>query len=837
MQSVPRLYTYFHPEHYQLELDLDRPGRSYSGIVTVDGTWVDGESISLHARDLTIAAVQRGTHEVPYQQTGDTLVITPEDASHGKIKLQISFSGTITDGMHGLYPCYYEIDGEKKELLATQFESHHAREVFPCIDEPEAKATFSLTLVTEPDVTVLGNMPLTAQTSEEGRLRSSFDITPLMSPYLLAFVVGDLQKKTATTKNGTEVNIFSTRAQSIDDLDFALDTAVRSIEFFNDYFGIPYPLPKCDHVALPDFSSGAMENWGLITYREIGLLANATTAISLKEYIAMVIAHETSHQWFGNLVTMQWWDDLWLNESFATFMEYLAVDAMFPNWQIWTTFATNETFSALRRDWLPGVQAVRTGVKHPDEISTLFDPSIVYAKGARLLVMLHQYVGADAFRKGLTQYFKTHAYSNTGGDDLWQALGTASGKDVKSFMHSWIEQPGLPVLSANLDGQTLTLSQHRFLLGDKTDDDTLWPVPLGASVSDVPELLAERSLSIPFTAHEPLLLNTGNTGHYVTAYDRELFGRLENAIADGTLATVDRLALLHETSLLARTGDSNAAELYRLLGVYRNEKEEPVWDIISRVIGDLRRLIETNDEAEARFKQYIVELALPLYQDLGWQKTDHESESTTKLRATILGLLTYGEYSPVIETGLKMLHTTEALETIDGELRGIVCVIGGKFGTPDDFDRLFELYKTSNNAELQDDALAGLTATKDAEQIARLIVTITDSSVVRPQDVGRWFAYLIGSRYARQATWDWMTNNWEWITKTFAGDKSYDNFPRYAGARLSTREWQQAYEAFFGPLKNRPVLRRAIELGIKDIASWADWHERDFETLRAAILA
>ncbi|QQS18439.1 hypothetical protein IPL68_07715 [Candidatus Saccharibacteria bacterium] len=339
----------------------------------------------------------------------------------------MEFEGKITDGMTGIYPCYWkDADGNEQKLFATQFESHHAREAFPCIDEPEAKAVFELTLITQDNVELLSNTPMQSQERmayEEWRikysknapiqdtsfsiLQTSFKPTPKMSTYLLAFVTGNLHKKSAKTKSGVDVNVWATTVQPAESLDFALDVATRSIEYFEDYFGVPYPLPKADHVALPDFSSGAMENWGLITYRERVLLDYpGQTSQGIREYIALVVAHETSHQWFGNLVTMRWWDDLWLNESFANMMEYQAVDAMFPDWHVWNQFIASEGLAAFRRDATYGVQSVHVDVHHPDEISTLFDGSIVYAKGGRLLYMLKNYIGEAAFQKGLSEYFK-----------------------------------------------------------------------------------------------------------------------------------------------------------------------------------------------------------------------------------------------------------------------------------------------------------------------------------------------------------------------------------------------------------------------------------------------
>ena len=311
--TTTRLNKTFSPKHYNLSIDLSRGAeRKFSGTVDISGSILDGKDILLHSKDLTIDTVLVDGKSATFEtQEFDVLRISLPDLSIGEHLVTIGFSGTITDAMHGLYPCYFEHDGVKKELFATQFESHHAREAFPCVDEPEAKATYDVTLTTIPDITVLGNQPVKWQRQENDLLVTTFETTPRMSSYLLAWVVGELHRKTAATKDGVEVNVWATPAQRPEALDSPLEHAVKSIEFFNDYFGVPYPLAKSDHVALPDFSSGAMENWGLITYREIALLADPeTTTVASKQYISTVISHELSHQWFGNLVTMKWWNNL-----------------------------------------------------------------------------------------------------------------------------------------------------------------------------------------------------------------------------------------------------------------------------------------------------------------------------------------------------------------------------------------------------------------------------------------------------------------------------------------------------------------------------------------------
>lgn len=833
MQTVPRLYNTFQPDEYRLHLNLNRPERTFRGTVNIHGSLSEDAPLTVHSKDLVILSVSLNGEPInSYKYDGDLLEIDAE-AKAGEQQLSIEYEGTITDAMHGLYPCYFEVDGEKKELLATQFESHHAREVFPCIDEPEAKAVFTLTLETEANVSVLGNMPVQTSTDDGDRTTTVFEPTPKMSTYLLAFVVGELHKQSATTKSGVKVSVWATKAQPLDSLDFPLEVAVKTIDFFDDYFGVRYPLPKADHVALPDFSSGAMENWGLITYREIALLVDKQSSVSMREYVATVIAHETSHQWFGNLVTMKWWDDLWLNESFATIMEYVAIDALYPGWNAWNTFASQETLSALRRDQLAGVQAVKSEVNHPDEISTLFDPSIVYAKGGRLLKMLRAYIGEAAFRDGLRAYFNAFAYQNTVGSDLWQAFSTASGKDIGAFMEKWLSQSGFPVVTVTTTPDGYELSQQRMIIGADADDST-WTVPLFAHDSAFPEQLSEASVRFEAKAELPLL-NHGNEAHFVAAYDEPSWSLILDALRADKLDIIDRLALLHETSLLAKSGHVQTSILIPLLANYTSETAEPVWNIVSMIIGDLKRFVEEDESSEIALKALVKRLALPLYEKLGFEQLSDESEQDTKLRATIVGLLSYSEHQPVIDAGLTAFHETADLVTLPSELRAIVIGIAARYGSDDDFERLLTAHQTTSNAELRDDLTSGLCSTKNRQHAVRLIERLTDSESVKHQDVFRWYVYLLRNRYARDETWRWMTTHWDWIEKNFKGDKSYDDFARYSAGVLATRQWLDAFNAFFTPLEDQTALKRAITVGRTEISTRAAWLERDVANVRATL--
>lgn len=827
-----RLTDHFTPEHYQISLDIDRLGRTFSGVITIRGTMAADGSIWLHAKELAIRQCHIDGSAVSWEASdNDELELKADSLSGTAHTITITYDGTISDQMHGMYPCYFEHDGTKKELIATQFESHHAREVFPGIDEPLAKARFDVTLTTEPGITVIGNMPITDQRTENDRLVTSFETTPRMSSYLLAWVYGELHKKSAQTAGGVEVNVWATPAQPAASLDFALDIAVRTIDFFDDYFGTPYPLSKSDHVALPDFSSGAMENWGLITYREMALLADPqSTSVSAKHYIATVVAHELAHQWFGNLVTMKWWNDLWLNESFATLMEYIAIDALEPDWNVWLDFASAETVMALRRDALDGVQAVQVDVNHPDEISTLFDSAIVYAKGARLLRMLETYVGKDAFRSGLKDYFKLHAYKNTEASDLWSALSKSSGKDIAGFMNAWISQPGYPVVEFSDD----SITQSQFFVGAHADEPIrLWPIPLGADDAGVPELLETPSIDMTATANTRL--NVSDSAHFITNYSQTRLAAILEDIS--SLPPLARLQLMHEQSLLARSGQLPSSRLIPLLQSYQLEKEESVWDIMALVFGELKRFVETDEAAEAKLRSFAGQIAQNRFTDLGWDQLDGEPETNTKLRATLLGMMLYSQ-DPAMLTEAKERFESSDVKNLPAETRALLIGTYVKHHETEELlEELLDLYASTSSSDLKGDICAGLTSTTSPSTARRLLDLSKDSSVVKPQDAIRWFIYLIRNRHTRDTAWAWLTENWSWIEKTFSGDKSYDDYPRYGATGLTTKEQLTQYSDFFGPMKNILALSRAIALGEAEITARVELIERDQTAVIDELLA
>ena len=833
MTKVPRLLDTFTPNHYSLTLDLTRAEeKEFSGTVIISGNSTS-ESILLHSKGLTIqsATIDNQPADVSFGEF-DELRLSQPNLKNGNHTIHIIFSGNITDAMHGLYPCYFTHNGIKKQLFATQFESHHAREVFPCIDEPAAKAEYDLTLITRPGITVLGNMPVKSEGENGDSRTTTFEKTPRMSSYLLAFVIGELHKKTARTKSGVEVNVWATPAQNENTLDFALDIATRSIDFYDEYFGVKYPLPKSDHVALPDFSSGAMENWGLITYRESCLLADPElTPESSRRFIATVIAHELSHQWFGNLVTMNWWNDLWLNESFANMMEYVAIDALHPEWRMWEDFATNEVTAALRRDSLDGVQSVQADVNHPDEISTLFDPAIVYAKGGRLLVMVRKLIGEEAFRAGLKSYFEKFAYKNTVGNDLWQELESTSSQPIVNLMNAWISQPGLPVVSVSNSHDAAILSQERFFIGEHQPSDALWPIPLFANQPLDVKILNQKETTV--SIEKPLQLNCGLSAHFVTKYDESSREYLLKNITE--LPTLDKICILQDVTILARAGFENSASLLPLALSLKTETNEKVFGMAAGALTELRKFVDDNDAARDSLKKISGEFAHTTFKELDWDEKAGESDDDRERRTTALSLMMYSEDEEVLNEA-KTRFDNNKLEDLPTETRALIISANVRhFETPEMIENLFTAYKNTPSNDLQNDIAIGLTSTKNPKTAEKILANIKDSNIIRPQDASRWFVYLIRTRESRQIAWNWLKENWAWVEEKFGDDKSYDDFIRYAATALLTTDELDDFRQFFEPMENIPALTRTIKLGITEIKARTELIEQDKADVLSAL--
>src|SRR5713101_4505609 len=461
-------------KEYDLYLDIDFDALKFSGKVGIDMSSTG--DISLDAVDLEVTSVKANGRSIQFKQHGNVV-----DIQTGQLSgpLEVDYTGKVSESLTGFYKAPY---GDKY-VLTTHFEAGHARRLLPCIDHPAYKADFKLTVRTRNDLSVISNMPLESERKEGNKKTVTFQKTPKMSTYLLYLGIGRFEEE-KNRHNKTELYTASVvKPDGRIKTGLAFEAAQKSLEFYEKYFDIPYDLPKLHMIAVPEFAYGAMENWGAITFREILLHADKDTSTSTKKSIAEVIAHEIAHMWFGDLVTMKWWDDLWLNESFATFMAYKEVDWAYPQWKIWQDFvgnSRNSTGEAMARDALNSTHPIEAKVRSPEEIEELFD-EISYGKGASILRMIEAYIGPDKFQKGVSNYLQQFRFSNAAGRDCWTHLQQASGTEVNRIMQAWISQAGYPIVTVSLSNGKLHFEQERFLLAGGIEKQT-WPIPVAMTV-------------------------------------------------------------------------------------------------------------------------------------------------------------------------------------------------------------------------------------------------------------------------------------------------------------------------------------------------------------------
>ena len=844
MQAVKHFIETFVPEHYDLFLDLNRADKTFSGKVTITGE-AKTSKISLHQKDLTVEAVVVAGQARPFTLDKDNEALYIELEAAGPVVVTITYTGKITDNMTGIYPSYYTVDGVKKEIISTQFESHFAREAFPSVDEPEAKATFDLSLKFDQaeGELALSNMPEIDVESRKATGVWKFETTPRMSSYLLAFAAGDMQGITAKTKNGTLVGVYATKAHPESNLEFALDIAVRCIEFYEEYYGVKYPIPQSLHVALPDFSAGAMENWGLVTYREIYLLVDENSTALSRQTVALVVAHELAHQWFGNLVTMKWWDDLWLNESFANMMEYVSVDAIEPSWKIFEDFQTSGAPYALKRDATDGVQSVHVEVKHPDEINTLFDGAIVYAKGSRLMHMLRRWLGDDAFRKGLGAYFEKHQYGNTIGRDLWDALSQASGRDVASFMDAWLEQPGYPVVTTKVENDCLILTQKQFFIGEHEDKGRLWPVPLNSNWQGLPDTLTTERLEIPNYAalaaqnEGALRLNTENTAHYITDYQGELLDALLNNLS--SLDNISKLQIVQERRLLAESGMISYADLLPVISKLANETSYMVVSAVSQVLEGLNRFVDEGSQTEEDYKALLKVLSQSNFDRLGFEKQEGESDEDEMVRQLIVGNMIKADDETARAQASQIFERyRDNLEKLPAAIRLQVLVNQIKHHESKELTKLYlDLYVASNDGSFKNALSTALSYTKNQETLDELLATWKDKFTVKPQDLSAWYARFLSRDFTQEAVWTWARENWDWIKAALGGDMSFDSFVISPAVVFKTEKRLAEYKDFFEPQLDDMAISRNISMGIKEIAARVELVKREKEAVEKAIRA
>ncbi len=796
--TTPRFYQLpdtVRPVTYHVALTPDLSAFTFAGEEQVDVNVLKAtDQIVLNALELQVAAAwltrpggsSASAAKIEHDEKRETVAVTfGESLEPGRATLHLRFTGVLNDRLHGFYRSSYQTrDGSSRTMAATQFEPTDARRCFPCWDEPSIKATFDCTLVIPQGLNAVSNTLVASETLQGYGLKAvRFQETPVMSTYLLAFIVGELEAVEGHAEDGTLIRVCATPGRA-EQGRFALDTAKRVLAYYNDYFGIPYPLKKLDHLAIPDFAAGAMENWGAITYREVALLYDAAnSAPQTRERIAEVVAHEMAHMWFGDLVTMAWWNDLWLNESFASWMATKAVDHLFPEWKMWTQFIVSDVNGGMGLDGLENSHPIEQEVKDPSEINQLFD-AISYDKGASILRMLEQFIGPDTFRKGLHEYLFAHRYGNAQGLELWQAMQEASGQPIVSMMQSWIGQAGYPVVQAQVRRGAgkweVGLHQNRFLYSGFKESPAFWQIPLsvvskgGNSVDRM--VMGQRDAVLRLDSATPprtmranawVKLNPGFTAFYRTQYEEKEWARLIPAIESGELSAEDRLGLNTDTYALSRARMIPATHYLRLVEAFKKEEEYAVWADVSM---DLRAfdMLTAREPFRGKFQTLARGVLRPIARKVGWEAKPGEGHLDALLRSTALGAIgAFGDRATVQEASRRFLCYLEDPASLPPDIRGVVYGLAAQRGDATTYEAMHNLAKGEQFQEERLRLYGALTRFGE-KRLLQKTLELTLSSEVRSQDsVSMLTQAAMNRKNGLRLTWDFIKDNWKELDRRY----------------------------------------------------------------------
>src|SRR5262247_1014117 len=771
------------PKRYDVRLEPDLASATFAGeaVITVEVETTVTE-IVCNAAELAIQSValtRDGSVPIHGSITLDAAserarFVFPAAIAPGEWKLTLRFTGTLNDRLHGFYrSTYKDAAGISHTIAATQFEATDARRGFPCWDEPAFKAVFGVILVVPEHLAAVSNCAVAREEAlGDGRRAVHFADTIRMSTYLVAFVVGELEATDPVMVGSTPLRVWSVPGKKHLGR-FALAAGAFSLAFFERYYGIPYPGDKVDLLAIPDFAAGAMENLGAITFRETALLADEKTASHAElERVADVVAHELAHMWFGDLVTMAWWNGIWLNEAFATFMEMLAVDAWKPEWQRWTTFGASRA-AAFSVDGLWSTRPIEFPVGAPREADAMFDV-LTYEKGASVLRMLEQYLGPDVFREGVREYLRRHEFANTETVDLWNALGDASGRDIAALMDGWIFKPGFPLVSARLDGRQLVLTQQRFtylpeaLTGSTpTPRDQTWQVPVqvrvtaGGRTSVERRLLAggETRFDIPDGAGA-VLVNEGGHGFYRVRYSTELLKRLLGALPD--LAPIERFNLVNDAWAVTVAGLMGLGDYLELTTRFRGERDRNVWSILLASFGTLNRLIDPAHRP--RLAALVRDRVAPVFGGLGWTPRPSEDELTRQLRGDLVRVMGVLGDDRAVQAKAAELYRSAA--DLDPNVLPALIGVLAHAGNGARYDEFLAKFRSATTPQEEQRYLYALAAFQQSSLLSQTLAR-TINGEFRTQDAPFVARSLLMSVYGREAAWDFVKTNWDTMERQY----------------------------------------------------------------------
>lgn len=780
-----RLPNTVRPKSYKLTLAPDLKAATFSGEVEIEVSVSEPvDEIILNAADLQIqnALISRSN--------GTSLnanVVADEEKQRAHLKVAgtigkgdwrifLRFTGILNDKLRGFYrSTYKDAAGSEQVIATTQFESTDARRAFPCFDEPDMKATFKITLVVDKDLVAVSNArAVKVSENAAGKKVVEFAPTMRMSTYIVAFVVGKLASTKAVQVDGTDVRVWCVPGKERM-AGFALESAQFALRYYRKYFGVPYPSDKLDLLAIPDFAAGAMENFGCITFRETVLVDVATASQGALDWVAKVVNHEIAHMWFGDLVTMTWWEGIWLNESFATFMETKCTDAFRRQWGVWDKFGLSRG-AAFRVDALKSTRPIEFTVVSPDDAQAMFDV-LTYEKGCSVMRMLEQYLGEETFQKGIALYISQHLHGNTVTADLWAALESASGQPVTEIMRGWIYASGFPVVTAKLSERAgcVTLSQQAFkYLPDAVDHSQRWMVPImlraktADGVVEMKHLLKEKEETIYVGENlEWVVLNAGGHGFYRTLYSTQLQKRLTSKLYD-TLSVIERVNLLSDAWASVQAGLTNSLEFLDLVVLFSEEKDPNVWSMITGPLAALKSILPAANRPQ--FAELARKLIGPAFQSLGWEAKSGEASQRKELRGALIAAMGFIGADDAVFTRARELFTAWKADRskVDGDVLGSVVALVADRGDSATYEEFYALSKAATNPEDEGrflDALAGFD--DNSELVQRTLKLCIDPREIRTQDAPDVFSALIRSSAAGDAAWTFAKENWAKVLELY----------------------------------------------------------------------
>lgn len=832
------------PTHYDIRLELDFDRLGFDGDVAVQvGVSQTTQKIVLNSTDLEYESVElTGTEgavavtDIAFDDEYEWATFSLEEPIRpGTYTMRFVYSGTINDQLKGLYQSLYrDAEGNEHLIATSQCQSTDARRVIPCWDEPYFKATFQTTMVVPAGQEAYSNTrELERTTLEDGRVEFRFAPTMKMSSYLLAFIAGPFEATEPRVVRGTPIRVIVPRG-NLHLTEVAMENAVFCFEYLSNYYGIPYPGDKLDHIAIPDFAAGAMENVGLITYRDAYLIMDEEKASQGELQNSLdVIGHEIAHQWFGNLVTLAWWEGAWLNEAFASFMELKSTDAKKPEWKRWLAFANLEVPWAMGTDQLVTTRPIEFEVNAPSEVDEMFD-AITYGKGSAVLRMIEMFIDEDRFRIGVGNYLSKHQYGNTVTPDLWEALDGVCVWPVSEIMDSWVYQRGFPQVEVRRADGGLHLAQRRYLAIPDESDATIWNLPLQLRGSTTDEPFVRKVLLD--TDEETILLdgevewmvaNAGGHGFYRTSYENDLFEDLFSHLDQ--LDDIERYSLVSDTLAFVRNGQVPASSFLDLVGRFGDEEEHAIWSVIVAGLGSIEHhaLEET---VRGRFEEFVGDLLRPAFARVGWAPRNGDTDLQRKLRGMLIAALgTLGRDEEVIEEAASIVsRVLSGADAIDPEVVTAALSVYAYHGGAAEYETLWETYQKATTPLEQRRYLRSVAGVQEAD----LAVSTLDKIVggdIRTQD-GFWvFAHLLGG-HAGPAVWTSARKRWDEVLAVMPGMtrlRVVEGLPA-----LSRPEVAADVKAFFAehPI---PDARRALAQKLERLEANVLFRERETPRVKA----